>query len=122
MRGTTCRTAAVGCVLGLLALLGAAGCDAGGEGIDPACCENLYPVWCARFADCDPLTFSLSWRELGDCTDEQVAACRAGTDTEHLCEGRTPSQTEACSRALTDADCADLFGSAGLPAPCRTSH
>ncbi len=86
--------------------------------IDPTCCERIYPEWCERFAECDPVTFSLSWRDPGACTTEQVTACRAGRDSEALCAARSASQTDACLAALDAAVCDDLFGSAGLPDAC----
>jgi len=96
-----------------------AGCGGdGGPAPDPTCCERIYPEWCERFAECDPVTFSLSWRDAAGCTSEQVAACRAGRDTEALCVGRTTARTEACRAALDAATCDELFGSAGLPAAC----
>lgn len=94
-------------------------CDGEDEGAtDPTCCERIYPEWCERFAECDPVTFSLSWRDAAACASEQVAACHAGRDTETLCIGRTAAGTDACLAALDAASCDDLFGSAGLPAAC----
>jgi len=100
-------------------VLGAAGCGDDGAAIDPTCCDELYPVWCARFAVCDPLTFSLSWRDEADCAAEQIAACRAGDDTERICAGRTEPETDACRTALNATPCDELFGSAGLPPECE---
>lgn len=102
----------------LLALSAAPGCDEEAAGPDVRCCDYLYPVWCTRFAECDPVTFSLSWRSAGDCTEEQLDACRGGTDAERLCGSRSPASTDACLDALAETDCDYLFGSAGLPAAC----
>ena len=104
--------------LSLALVAGLAGCDEASAVRDPTCCQDVYPVWCARFADCDPLTFSLSWRDPAACSAEQVPACQAGSDAEGLCGARTESQTDACVAALTAASCDDLFGSNPLPRAC----
>jgi hypothetical protein len=107
-----------GVVIALL-LVAPPACDGDdGTSIDPTCCERVYPEWCERFAECDPVTFALSWRDADACTTEQVTACRAGRDSEALCAGRSASQTDACITALDAAVCDDLFGSAGLPDAC----
>jgi hypothetical protein len=104
--------------LSLVLLAVPAACDDDSAVRDPNCCQNIYPVWCARFAECDPLTFSLSWRDPAACSSEQVPACQAGHDAEDLCGARTPAQTDACVAALTAASCDDLFGSNPLPRAC----
>jgi len=106
-------------VLVSLLLAALAGCGDETTPGDPTCCENLYPVWCQRFAMCDPLTFSLSWSDPTDCAAEQVPACRSGDDSESLCMGHTPEHTEACIEALGVTVCDELFGAAGLPRACR---
>ena len=105
--------------LGLV--LGGLGCapDDTENGADPTCCSDVYPVWCRRFAECDPVTFSLSWRNAEACTTEQVPACQRGADADHICALRNEVQTDACVRVLEAAGCDDLFGSAGLPGECR---
>jgi hypothetical protein len=105
----------------LASLLAAAfaGCGDDSASLDPTCCQNVYPAWCNRFAECDPLSFSLSWRDAAACADEQVPLCSAGHDAELLCAGRTAAQTNACITALGVTPCDDLFGSAGLPPACR---
>jgi len=95
-----------------------AGCDEGSEPLDPTCCEDVYPVWCARYAECDPVTFSLSWSDPADCSAEQVPTCQGGHDAERLCAARTASQTDACVAALVAASCDDLFGTTPLPRAC----
>jgi hypothetical protein len=102
-----------------LILAGLAGCGDDSVRADPTCCGDLYPTWCERFAQCDPLTFGLSWRDAAACTAEQVPACERGNDGEALCTGRDAAHTDACAAALADASCDDLFGSAGLPRACR---
>lgn len=114
-RGSLVRGAAAA-VLAAAVLAGCGGDD--GFVADPTCCERIYPEWCERFAECDPVTFSLSWRDPAACSSEQVAACHAGRDTEALCVGRTATRTDACLAALDAATCDDLFGSAGLPPAC----
>ncbi len=104
-------------VLGLV--VGALGCAGGGEPADPTCCGDVYPVWCRRFAECDPVAFSLSWTDPADCTSEQIPLCRSAQDGDRICALRGAPQTDACVRALDSAACDDLFGSAGLPAECR---
>ena len=94
------------------------GCDEDSARRDPTCCQDVYPVWCARFAECDPLTFSLSWRDTSECSAEQVPSCQAGHDAEGLCGARTEAQTDACVAALAAASCDDLFGSSPLPRAC----
>ena len=114
MRRSTIRIAAL---LACLWLGGA--CDSGiGDLPDPRCCDLVYSMWCERYAECDPISFSRSWRDVADCTTEQRTACETGTDAEHLCRGRTHEQTDACLDALGTAICDDLFGSAGLPDAC----
>jgi len=103
--------------LGLV--VGGLGCVEGNEPSDPTCCGDVYPVWCRRFAECDPVAFSLSWTDAADCTTEQVPLCQRGQDGDHLCALRTAPQTDACVLALGTASCDDLFGSAGLPRDCR---
>ena len=104
----------------LLVVCGVAGCDGGGSvAADPTCCGDLYPVWCMRFAQCDPIDFGLSWHDALACATEQVAACEGGDDTESLCNGRPAAHTDACAHTLGTASCDDLFGTAGLPRACR---
>jgi hypothetical protein len=110
---------AVAMLLAAISSVPVAGCgDDTDAGPDPRCCDYLYPVWCARFAECDPVTFSRSWRDPAACEAQQIAACRGGTDPEALCTGRSEGSTDACAAALRDAICDDLFGAAGLPAAC----
>ena len=94
------------------------GCDGDSAQRDPTCCQDVYPVWCARFAECDPLTFALSWRDPAACSAEQVPQCQAGHDAERLCGARTEAQTDACVAALAAASCDVLFGSNPLPRAC----
>jgi hypothetical protein len=109
--------AAAAAVLALVALPACG--DDDGITIDPTCCERIYPEWCERFGECDPVTFSLSWRDVDACRTEQITACRSGHDSEALCVGRETSDTDACIAALDAAVCDDLFGSAGLPDACE---
>jgi hypothetical protein len=105
--------------LALVLAAAPAGCDEGGGGPDPDCCEKVYPAWCYRYQACDPLSFGRSWRELDDCVDQQIAACRAGTDTERICTGDTASHADACMAALASAECDEVdFGAGVLPEAC----
>jgi hypothetical protein len=106
--------------LALLVSAAAPGCSGDeDEGPDLRCCDLVYPIWCSRFAECDPVTFSRSWRDAAACEAEHLGACRDGTDPEGVCGELTPSGTDACVNALGYADCADLFGAAGLPPECE---
>lgn len=108
------RTAAI------LLLMAPPGCDGDGEEADPTCCERVYPVWCVRFAECDPVTFFRAWNSPDQCSSQQIEVCQGGEDAEGLCTGRTRAQTEACRAALGTASCDDLlFRERVFPAACR---
>jgi hypothetical protein len=73
-------------------------------------------AFCARAQACAPAYVQLEWGDVATCSTRfgaQLVGTLASTGTSD-----TPSQIEACAKALPTISCDDLLGNS-TPAPCR---
>lgn len=97
---------------------GSGGSGDGGSVSAAQASSDAANAFCARAQSCAPAYVSLEWGDVATCATRfgaELADTLSATGTSD-----TPSQFEACAKALPGFTCDDVLGH-GIPAPCRST-